>query len=69
MVFAGFTAISAGWYFIRGRKEFKGPVATGDEHSMEIEGDEVVKIDGDEVIDGRNVDLGLEKTISSKREV
>ena len=25
VVFAGFTAISAGWYFIRGRKAFTGP--------------------------------------------
>ena len=25
MVFAGFTAISAGWYLIKGRKSFVGP--------------------------------------------
>lgn len=25
VVFAGFTAISAAWYFIRGRKAFTGP--------------------------------------------
>ncbi|RPB02644.1 putative GABA permease [Choiromyces venosus 120613-1] len=31
VVFAGFTAISAAWYFIRGRKEFTGPpIATDD---------------------------------------
>ncbi|KAI5852143.1 GABA permease [Tricharina praecox] len=29
VVFAGFTAISAGWYFIRGRKAFKGPPVAG----------------------------------------
>jgi hypothetical protein len=25
VVFAGFAAISIGWYFVRGRKDFKGP--------------------------------------------
>jgi len=25
VVFAGFTTVSAGWYFIRGRKSFVGP--------------------------------------------
>ena len=25
VVFAGFAAISMGWYFVRGRKHFRGP--------------------------------------------
>lgn len=25
VVFAGFASISLGWYFIRGRKDFRGP--------------------------------------------
>lgn len=25
VVFAGFAAISIGWYFVRGRKHFRGP--------------------------------------------
>lgn len=33
VVFAGFTAISAGWYFIRGRKAFTGPPVVPDAKS------------------------------------
>lgn len=29
-MFAGFTAISAAWYFIRGRKAFTGPPVESD---------------------------------------
>lgn len=29
VVFAGFTVVSAAWYFIRGRKAFKGPPIDG----------------------------------------
>jgi len=36
-VFAGFTAISAGWYFIRGRKSFVGP--KGAVETEEFDGD------------------------------
>jgi hypothetical protein len=39
VVFAGFTVISAGWYFVRGRKEFTGPpVATDIGEVVEIPG-------------------------------
>jgi hypothetical protein len=38
VVFAGFTAISAGWYFVRGRKEFTGPpVAPGAKEGEVVE--------------------------------
>jgi hypothetical protein len=37
VVFAGFTAISAGWYFIRGRKAFTGPPVTSDATGEEVD--------------------------------
>lgn len=35
VVFAGFTAISAGWYFVRGRKVFTGPPVVADAKNAE----------------------------------
>lgn len=34
VVFAGFASISIGWYFIRGRKHFRGPPVPTDMDSM-----------------------------------
>jgi len=42
VVFAGFTCISAGWYFIRGRKEFSGPPVVVDE-GMEHSDDDITR--------------------------
>ena len=45
VVFAGFAAISIGWYFIRGRKDFKGPPVPVDVsstvkgHSLDADGE------------------------------
>ncbi|RPA84212.1 amino acid transporter [Ascobolus immersus RN42] len=39
VVFAGFTCISAGWYFIRGRKEFSGPPVVVDEGLEHVDDD------------------------------
>ena len=36
VVFAGFTVISAGWYFIRGRKAFTGPPVVSDATNVEV---------------------------------
>jgi hypothetical protein len=36
VVFAGFTVISAGWYFVRGRKAFTGPPLAKDEVVGEV---------------------------------
>ncbi|KAF2085829.1 amino acid permease-like protein [Saccharata proteae CBS 121410] len=36
VVFAGFAAISVGWYFIRGRKEFTGPPVPSDVDPSEV---------------------------------
>ncbi|KAF8246680.1 putative GABA permease [Wilcoxina mikolae CBS 423.85] len=37
VVFAGFTTISAGWYFIRGRKAFTGPPIASDATGEEVD--------------------------------
>lgn len=42
VVFAGFTAISGAWYFIRGRKSFTGPPVESDVEPVVAEGAHVV---------------------------
>ncbi|KAF8544571.1 putative GABA permease [Trichophaea hybrida] len=37
VVFAGFTVISAGWYFVRGRKAFTGPPVASDVTGEEVD--------------------------------
>ncbi|KAF8468437.1 putative gaba permease [Kalaharituber pfeilii] len=53
VVFAGFTTISAGWYFIRGRKSFVGPRALKEVENktpVEISGDKNVALEEPELL-------------------
>lgn len=53
VVFAGFASISIGWYFIRGRKHFRGPPVPVDVSST-VKGQSLD-------VDGGEADVGMKE--------
>ena len=61
VVFAGFAAISIGWYFVRGRKHFRGPPVPVDV-SNTVKG-QSIDVDGE-----ADVGMAKEKAIAKEQE-
>ena len=53
VVFAGFAAISIGWYFVRGRKHFRGPP---------------VPVDVSNTVKGQSIDVDGEADVGMVKE-
>jgi hypothetical protein len=58
VVFAGFASISLGWYFIRGRKHFRGPPVPVDV-SNTVKGQSLENVDSGEAEVGMPVKMGM----------
>jgi len=58
VVFAGFASISIGWYFIRGRKHFRGPPVPVDV-STTVKGQSLDGVDGGEAEVGMPGKMGM----------
>jgi hypothetical protein len=58
VVFAGFASISLGWYFIRGRKHFRGPPVPVDV-SNTVKGQSLENVDSGEAEVGMPSKMGM----------
>jgi len=63
VVFAGFAAISIGWYFFRGRKHFRGPPVPVDVSST-VKG-QSIDVDGEADV---GMAKGPEKAVAKEQE-
>jgi LPXTG-motif cell wall-anchored protein len=64
VVFAGFAAISIGWYFVRGRKNFRGPPVPVDVSST-VKG-QSIDVDGEADV---GMAKGPEKAMAKEQEL